>query len=85
MRESTLCRAIVTDKKNKKRPCKNYARTGFTCCYSHRKIETPEYEESVIREFVQAAIDRVVYESRMDYIREHGWDEYSKKLKNGEI
>jgi hypothetical protein len=85
--DKTFCRAIVTDKKNpyKKRQCRNYARTGFTCCYSHRKIETPEYEKTVVRDFVQAAIDKVIYESRMDYIRKHGWDKYTDSLKKGKI
>lgn len=84
--DKTFCKAVVHYNHGyRKRACNNYARTGFTCCYSHRKIETPEYEEKVVSEFVKAAIDRVVYESRMDYIRENGWDEYSDMLKNGKI
>ena len=85
--DSTFCRAIITDKKNryKKRACCNYARTGFVSCYSHRKIETPEYSEKVVKDFVQAAIDKVIYNMRMDYINKYGWDEYCKQLESGKI
>ena len=84
--DKTFCKAIVHSHHGyRKRPCCNYARNGFTCCYSHRKIETPEYEKKVVSDFVQAAIDKVIYESRMDYIRKNGWDEYSHMLKNGKI
>jgi hypothetical protein len=75
----TFCKAIVNYRngyKNGKRGCCNYARTGFVSCYAHRKIETPEYEEELVKDFVKAAINRVIYDTNMAYIRAHGWDAY---------
>lgn len=85
--DKNFCRAIVTDKKNpyKKRACRNYACTGTNTCYPHRKMETPEYHEKVIKDMVKAAIDKVIYDSRMDYIRIHGWEKYVKKLAKNKI
>jgi hypothetical protein len=83
-----FCKAIVNANngyRNNKRPCCNYARKGFVSCYSHRKIETPEYEAVVVKDFVKAAINNVIYNNNMDYIRKHGWDEYCLAQKKGEI
>jgi len=86
--DNTFCRAIVNYRngyKKGKRACCNYARTGFVSCYPHRKIETPEYEEELVKDFVKAAINRVIYDNNMAYIRAHGWDEYCLAQKKGLI
>jgi hypothetical protein len=86
--DSHFCKAIVTGNngyKNNKRACCNYARNGTTSCYSHRKIETPEYEQQLVKDFVKTAIDKAIYNNNMDYIRKHGWNEYCLAQKNGQI
>jgi hypothetical protein len=83
-----FCKAIVNGNngyKNNKRACCNYARKGTTSCYSHRKIETPEYEAEMVKDFVKTAINKVIYDNNMDYIRTHGWDAYCLAHEKGLI
>jgi len=83
-----FCKGIVQYRngyKKNKRACCNYARNGFVSCYSHRKIETPEYEAEVVKDFVKAAINNVIYNNNMDYIRKKGWDAYCLAQEKGEI
>ena len=83
---NTFCKAIVNYRNGyKKRVCCNYARKGFVSCYQHRKIETPEYEAELVKDFVKAAINKVIYDNNMEYIRTHGWDEYCLAHKKGKI
>jgi hypothetical protein len=81
--QSLHCQAIVD--RYRKRSCCNYARKGTISCYSHRKIETLEYEQQLIKNFVKDAIAKVIYESRQDCIRKHGWDKYCEKLAKRQI
>jgi hypothetical protein len=86
--DNTFCKAIVNGNngyKNNKRACCNYARKGFVSCYSHRKIETPEYDAEIVKDFVKTAINKVIYDNNMDYIRKNGWDAYCLAQKNGLI
>ena len=78
------CQVIITAMNNSERRCSNYARKGLDCCYSHRKLEV-ENQEEIVANVVNAIFENVIYNVRMDYIREHGWDEYCNKLKSEEI
>ena len=43
------CQVIKGDE----RMCRNYARKGMTCCYSHRVLENTQFVSSIYDEFIE--------------------------------
>ena len=82
--KKVFCHVIMTKTNNSEKRCRNYARKGMDCCFSHRKLEV-ENPEEVIHELVKNICDKVIYNLRMDCIRENGWDHYVEMLRNGQI
>ena len=78
------CRVIMTKMNNSEKRCRNYAMTNLSCCYSHRKLEI-ENQEELVHNLVNDIVKRIIYNVRIDYIREHGWDKYCEKLRNKQI
>jgi len=63
------CQVIITAMNGSERRCRNYARKGLDCCYSHRKLEV-ENQEEIVANVVNTIFENVIYNVRMDYIRE---------------
>ena len=82
--KKVFCKVIMTKMDYSTKNCRNYARKGMDCCYSHRKLEV-ENPEEIIKELVQNACEKIIYNVRMDCILENGWDHYCKLLNSGQI
>jgi hypothetical protein len=64
-----------------KRACKNYARKGMTCCYSHRKLENMECVQKTENEWPEITLAHEIISKYEEPIAAHAFiDVFTKWL-----